>query len=34
MYTEKFDTLLFDQMNLIKFFKSRTCSIAADTWSI
>ena len=30
-YTEKFDTLLFDQMNLIKFFKNRTYSKAADT---
>ena len=30
MYTAKFDTLFFDQINLIKFLKNRTCSISSN----
>ena len=30
MYTAKFDTLLFDQISWIKFWKNRACSILSN----
>ena len=30
IYTAKFDTFLFDQFSLIKFWKNRTCSISSN----